>query len=230
MSITMGLRMFEERGESLVEMTAVEQLINMCRIVRDELEILGNMLKNYNEQSEASMEKIYEKVRSVKNRGEDAVMLVMEYLVKSSEVMLYSSSYINMIRGLDKIVQQIDGVAYRILLAHESKVLLDKGVLETFMKMIELERQQLGAIENAVSRIRLSPKKVMEEVNVVFKIEEEIDTMFRKSLFDIYTRYSGYITALLILKDIFEHLEDISDFLKNVGEEIRYLALARSAR
>ncbi|MEM4751188.1 MAG: DUF47 family protein, partial [Desulfurococcaceae archaeon] len=68
------------------------------------------------------------------------------------------------------------------------------------------------------------------EVNVVFKIEEEIDTMFRKSLFDIYTRYSGYITALLILKDIFEHLEDISDFLKNVGEEIRYLALARSAR
>ncbi|MEM0368121.1 MAG: DUF47 domain-containing protein, partial [Desulfurococcaceae archaeon] len=75
---------------------------------------------------------------------------------------------------------------------------------------------------------RLSPKAVLENVNNIFEVEEEIDTIYRKSLFEIYARYSGYITALLILKDIFEHLEETSDFLKNIGEEIRYLAMARS--
>ncbi|MEM4718372.1 MAG: DUF47 family protein, partial [Desulfurococcaceae archaeon] len=77
-------------------------------------------------------------------------------------------------------------------------------------------------------KIRLSPKVVLEVVNNVFSIEEEIDGIYRKSLFEIYSRYSGYITALLIFKDIFEHLEDISDFIKSAGEEIRYLALSRA--
>lgn len=221
--------MFEERRESLVEMTAIEQLTNMCRIVRDELDLLDVMLKNYRENTEVPIEKVYEKIRATKNRGEDMVILIMEYLTRSSEIVMYSSSYMNMVKILDKVVQQIDAVAYRLLLACESKILLDENVLETFMKMVDLEKSQLNSIENALAKIRLSPKKVLEELNTVFKIEEEIDLMFRKSLFDVYARYSGYITALLILKDIFEHLEDISDFLKNIGEEIRYLALARSA-
>jgi len=221
--------MFEEGRESLVEMTVVEHLVNMCRIVRDELLVLDTMLKHYGEGFGQSLEKIYERIRTIKNRGEEMVIMIMEYLIKSSELALYTSSYINMVRVLDRVIQQIDAVAYRTLLAHESKLILEKAVLETFTKIMELELRQLSAIEEALSKIRLSPKKVLEDVNEVFKIEEEIDTIFRKSLFDVYGKYPGYITALLILKDIFEHLEDISDFLKNVGEEIRYLALARSS-
>lgn len=219
----------EERRESLVEMTAAEYIVNMCRIVRDEVNELATMLKAYQEgKLTGELGKIYERVRNIKNKGEELVVLVMEYLVKSSEVVFYSSSYINMIRTLDRVLQQIDGVAYRVFLAHENKLLLDKDVLDTFIKVIELEKKQIQELENAIMRIRLSPKAVLENVNNIFEVEEEIDTIYRKSLFEIYARYSGYITALLILKDIFEHLEETSDFLKNIGEEIRYLAMARS--
>ncbi|MEM0001271.1 MAG: DUF47 family protein [Desulfurococcaceae archaeon] len=221
--------MMEERRESLVEMTAAEYIVNMCRIVRDEVNELATMLKAYQEgKLTGELGKIYERVRNIKNKGEELVVLVMEYLVKSSEVVFYSSSYINMIRTLDRVLQQIDGVAYRVFLAHENKLLLDKDVLDTFIKVIELEKKQIQELENAIMRIRLSPKAVLENVNNIFEVEEEIDTIYRKSLFEIYARYSGYITALLILKDIFEHLEETSDFLKNIGEEIRYLAMARS--
>lgn len=222
--------MMEERRESLVEMTAVEYIVNMCRIVKDEMSELTSMLKAYQEgRLTGELGKIYERVRNIKNKGEELIVLIMEYLVKSSEIVFYSSSYINMIRSLDRVIQQIDGVAYRVFLAHENKVLLDKDVLDTFIKVIESEKKQIQELENAVMRIRLSPKAVLENVSNIFEIEEEIDTIYRKSLFEIYARYSGYITALLILKDIFEHLEEISDFLKNIGEEIRYLAIARSA-
>ncbi|MEM1773431.1 MAG: DUF47 family protein [Desulfurococcaceae archaeon] len=221
--------MMEERRESLVEMTAAEYIVNMCRIVRDEVNELATMLKAYQEgKLTGELGKIYERVRNIKNKGEELVVLVMEYLVKSSEVVFYSSSYINMIRTLDRVLQQIDGVAYRVFLAHENKLLLDKDVLDPFIKVIELEKKQIQELENAIMRIRLSPKAVLENVNNIFEVEEEIDTIYRKSLFEIYARYSGYITALLILKDIFEHLEETSDFLKNIGEEIRYLAMARS--
>lgn len=222
--------MIVERRESIVEMTTAEQLINMCRVVRDELEDLNVMLKNYySERSEVETRGLYEKMRNTKNRGEQLKTLIMEYLIRSTEIVPYSSTYINLVEMLDRIIQQVDAVAYRILLARENKVMFDRTFIDTFVKIVELEKKQLDAIENALPKIRLSPKKVFEELNAVFIIEEDIDTIFRKSLFEIYNRYSGYITALLILKDIFEHLEDISDFLKSIGEEVRYLALVKSA-
>jgi uncharacterized protein Yka (UPF0111/DUF47 family) len=221
--------MIEERRESLVEMTAIEHIVNMCRIVRDEMSELNLMLKVYQEgKGGGDLGKIYEKVRNIKNKGEELVVLIMEYLIKSSEVVFYSSSFINIIRTLDRVLQQIDGVAYRVYLAHENKVLLDKDVLDTFINIIEIEKKQVQDLEDAFMKIRLSPKAVLGIISSVFETEENIDTIYRKSLFEIYARYSGYITALLILKDIFEHLEEISDFLKNVGEEVRYLAIARS--
>ncbi|MEM0059421.1 MAG: DUF47 domain-containing protein, partial [Desulfurococcaceae archaeon] len=111
--------MIEERRESLVEMTAIEHIVNMCRIVRDEMSELNLMLKVYQEgKGGGDLGKIYEKVRNIKNKGEELVVLIMEYLIKSSEVVFYSSSFINIIRTLDRVLQQIDGVAYRVYLAH----------------------------------------------------------------------------------------------------------------
>jgi uncharacterized protein Yka (UPF0111/DUF47 family) len=217
--------MSEESG-ALVEMTAIEEIINICRIVGDELSSLAEMLRRYHSEG-VELGKLYERVREIKNKGEENYIRVMQYLVKSSEVALYVPIYINIVRNLDKIIQQVDAVAYRIYLARENNIVLDKNVVDTFLGIISLESKQVQGIEEALSKIRLSPKVVLDKLETVFSVEEEIDSIYRKSLFEVYAKYSGYITALLILRDIFEHLEEISDFLKNTGEELRYLALAR---
>jgi len=217
--------MSEESG-ALVEMTAIEEIINICRIVGDELGGLAEMLRRYHSEG-VELGKLYERVREIKNKGEENYIRVMQYLVKSSEVALYVPIYINIVRNLDKIIQQVDAVAYRIYLARENNIVIDKNVVDTFLGIISLESKQVQGIEEALSKIRLSPKVVLDKLETVFSVEEEIDSIYRKSLFEVYAKYSGYITALLILRDIFEHLEEISDFLKNTGEELRYLALAR---
>jgi uncharacterized protein Yka (UPF0111/DUF47 family) len=217
--------MSEESG-ALVEMTAIEEIINICRIVGDELSSLAEMLRRYHSEG-VELGKLYERVREIKNKGEENYIRVMQYLVKSSEVALYVPIYINIVRNLDKIIQQVDAVAYRIYLARKNNIVIDKNIVDTFLGIISLESKQVQGIEEALSKIRLSPKVVLDKLETVFSVEEEIDSIYRKSLFEVYAKYSGYITALLILKDIFEHLEEISDFLKNTGEELRYLALAR---
>jgi uncharacterized protein Yka (UPF0111/DUF47 family) len=217
--------MSEESG-ALVEMTAIEEIINICRIVGDELSSLAEMLRRYHSEG-VELGKLYERVREIKNKGEKNYIRVMQYLVKSSEVALYVPIYINIVRNLDKIIQQVDAVAYRIYLARENNILIDKNIVDTFLGIISLESKQVQGIEEALSKIRLSPKVVLDKLETVFSVEEEIDSIYRKSLFEVYAKYSDCITALLILRDIFEHLEEISDFLKNTGEELRYLALAR---
>ncbi|MCC6054643.1 MAG: DUF47 family protein [Thermosphaera sp.] len=217
--------MSEESG-ALVEMTAIEEIINICRIVEDELSSLAEMLRRYHSEG-VELGKLYERVREIKNKGEENYIRVMQYLVKSSEVALYVPIYINIVRNLDKIIQQVDAVAYRIYLARKNNIVIDKNIVDTFLGIISLESKQVQGIEEALSKIRLSPKVVLDKLETVFSVEEEIDSIYRKSLFEVYAKYSDYITALLILRDIFEHLEEISDFLKNTGEELRYLALAR---
>lgn len=221
--------MVEAGKGSLVELTTLEQITNMCRIIQDEISAIKDMLAEYNSIREEELSKLYERVRSTKNRGEELKVLLLEYLVRSAEIAMYSSNYVNIIKSLDKAIQQLDGAAYRILLARENKVILRDETTSVFQKILDLEKRQIQHLENSVSRLSISPKTSLEELNMVFKIEEEIDMMFRKELVDIYNKYSGYITALLVLKDVLEHIEDSSDFIKTAGEEVRYLALVRLA-
>lgn len=221
--------MVEAGKGSLVELTTLEQIINMCRLIQDEISVIKDMLLEYNNVRENGLSKLYEKVRSTKNRGEELKVMLLEYLVRSAEIAMYSSNYVNIVKALDKAVQQLDGAAYRILLARENKVILREETTNVFQKILELEKRQVQHLENSVARLSVSPKASMEELNMVFKIEEEIDMMFRKELVEIYNKYSGYITALLVLKDVLEHIEEASDFIKTAGEEVRYLALVRLA-
>jgi uncharacterized protein Yka (UPF0111/DUF47 family) len=221
--------MIEERKSSLVELTTLEQIVNMCRILRDEIEALEEMLTIYGTLHDADLYKLYERVRSTKNRGEELKVLLLEYLVRSSEIIMYSVNYVNIVKTIDRAIQQLDGAAYRVLLAKENKIILSDETIEILKKLLELEKKQVQHLENSATKLTVSPKSSLEELNSVFKLEEEIDVMFRKELIDIYNRYSGYITALLILKDIIEHIEDSSDLIKTAGEEVRYLALVRLA-
>jgi uncharacterized protein Yka (UPF0111/DUF47 family) len=222
----MGVVAMSEEGGSLVELTAVEEIINMCRLTKDELDELVKMFKLYSDEK-SDLRKVYERVRNLKNQGEELYLRTMQYLVKSVEIAMFISTYINIVKGLDRAIQDIDAVAYRVYLARESNVIFDKGVIDTFIKVLEIEMRQIDKLEEALSKIKLSPKVVLEKLGEVFVAEEEVDTIYRKSMFEIYTRYFGYVPALLILKDIFERLEDISDYFKSVAEELRFLALAR---
>lgn len=221
--------MIEERKSSLVELTTLEQIVNMCRILQDEIRTLADMLAIYSGSHDVDLFKLYERARSIKNKGEDLKVLLLEYLVRSSEIVMYSANYANIVKTLDRAIQQLDGAAYRVLLAKENKIILSEETIEVFRKILELEKQQVHYLEDSVTKLTVSPKTSLEALNAVFKIEEEIDLMFRKELISIYNRYSGYITALLILKDILEHIEEVSDFIKTAGEEVRYLALVRLA-
>lgn len=220
-----------EGSSTLVELTATEYLINLCRIVRDEIEMLKSLVNMYND---INVEKkravdIYSKVRNIKERGEEQKVLIMEYLVKNSEIAMFTKGYIEITRILDRIIQHLDSVGYRFVLMIENDVLVGRDATGEFIRFIEMLREQLDALEASIDKLRVSPKKALEALNKVFTIEEDVDERFRRGLFEIYSKYAGYISALLILKDIYEHLEEISDFLKNAGEELRYLILVKSA-
>jgi len=211
---------------SIAELTALEYMNNMMTIISDQVAMLVAMIGEGSDLQE--MERKYEKMRLVKQRGEETKIMLMEYLVKNSEFMMYSRSYIEMVRTMDRFIQHADSVAYRLLIAFRSNIRIRDELLKNMQSMIQRVKQQVDLIREALAKMPAHPRKSMEHVDEVLKLEEEVDQEFRRSIFEVYEKYSTSITGLMILKDLIEYIEELSDLLKNLGEEIRYLSLVKT--
>ncbi|MFZ8791640.1 MAG: DUF47 domain-containing protein [Thermosphaera aggregans] len=217
--------MSEVENSSLAELTAVEYLINFSRIVDEAARLIDSLVNAYVDGNDVN--KLYERFREVKTKAEETNTIVMEYLVKSSEVMRYSRSYIEVVYDFEKIIQHLDGVAYRIVLLKENNVQLDKELVSTIRVMTSIVRKQRDSLELALSKLTTAPRKIISDLNEVVKLEEEADDLFRRITFQVYSKLANNLTGLMVLKDIIEYLEDVCDDFRNIGEEIRYLALVR---
>lgn len=81
-----------EESSALVEITAIEEIVNITRIIHDELVELVEMMKKYSEEN-SDIGKLYERIRNIKNKGEENYLRVMQYLVKSSNRPLCTNIY-----------------------------------------------------------------------------------------------------------------------------------------
>ncbi|MCY0868706.1 MAG: DUF47 domain-containing protein [Desulfurococcus sp.] len=217
----------EPAAGSIAELTAMEQLSNMVLLIREQVSMLASMLEHYG--GDSNLEETYEEMRLNKHKGEEMKIMLMEYLVRNSEVMMYSRSYIEMVRVADRFIQHADSVAYRLLVAYKNNVKINSHLLETLRSMIQDIRQQVELARSAFAKLPSYPRKAIEDVEGILKLEEDVDRIFRESIFKVYEEYSSSVSGLMVLKDLIEYVEELSDLLKYLGEEIRYLALVKTA-
>ncbi|ADV64552.1 DUF47 domain-containing protein [Desulfurococcus mucosus] len=211
---------------SLAELTAIEYLNNMMSILSDEVSLLTALMNQYS--TGTDIEKTYEKMRLIKQRGEETKIMLMEYLVKNSEVMMYSSSYIEMVRTIDRFIQHADSVAYRLVIASKNNIGIRGDLKSTLDSMLQRIRQQVDLIRDALAKLSTHPRRSIDHVDEVLKLEDDVDRVFRELIFKVYETYAGSVTGLMVLKDLIEYVEELSDLLKYLGEEIRYLALVKT--
>lgn len=217
-------------NESLAEMTIKEYILSLTRILEDELKLLNGMFTSWAATSSKAddLNKAYERIRSIKGDGENVKVMIMEYLVKNSEVLMYSGRYMEIVRSLDRIIQHTDGLAYRFLLLIENNIRVEPSIIKTLVEMNEQSIKQLKKLMEAINILSVNPKRSLDHINEVINAEDIVDSMYRKLVFEIYQKLAGYVPALMVLKDIAEFQEEICDLLKDIGEELRYLALVRS--
>lgn len=215
--------------ESLAEMTTKEYLVNIMATIEDELKLFRSILMTRVELLKSSeLSKHYEKIREIKNRSEELKNQIMEYLVRNSEILMYSGRYIEIVRTLDRIAQHVDGLAYRYVLLIENGLQVDSTILKTLAEMNEQSLYQLRNLVDALNILPVNARKALEYLENVVRAEDIVDSMFRKAVFEIYQKLSGQVPALMMTKDIVEYQEEVCDLLKEIGEEIRYLVLVRT--
>ncbi|NAZ26653.1 MAG: DUF47 family protein [Thermogladius sp.] len=212
---------------SIAEMNSIDYLTALTRDVEDAVAVLEEAISAY--ASGSNVARVYPKLRELKNKAEEGKVMIMEYIMRVGEAFTNARSYIAVVQALDRIAQLSDGAGYRLLLLEESNIRLDKKIVDSIVELLKTARRQLALIRDSLEKLRLNPRKSISDSNEVSKLEAYADELYRNTAFNLYTIHGGNIVALMVGKEIVDFIEDICDSAKMIGEEIRFIALLKTA-
>jgi uncharacterized protein Yka (UPF0111/DUF47 family) len=186
------------------------------------------MLRDLDEGKSVAVEKRYARIKNMKDNIEQSTINLMEYVIKVSPALMFKDVYVTVIQDLVRSAEHAEAAAFRILLLNnkEFKRMSDKIyvlVEETIKKLSGM----IDILSSMITKLRENPKQIRELYFELIKSEDSIDEYYREGGIDILKEYSNDVGALMLLKELFDKLEDAADILKRVGTYIRYIALHR---
>lgn len=125
--------------------------------------------------------------------------------------------------AIEDIAGYISGTAIRF--QYISPKILKKSKLDIECKeLISLSIESVNQLNKVVHTLSLNPLKALEMSSEVQKIERTVDQKYRTLLGRIFKEIDSF-KDLLILKDIIEEIEDLSDKCLTASDSITIVAL-----
>ena len=221
---------YSESGEqeSIAETNIVEQLNIMLRDLEECFRELLFMVKDLDEGRAVAVDKRYMRVRSIKDNIENTSVNLMDYVIKVSPILTFKDIYLYLIQDIVRAAEHAEAAAYRNLLLNtkEFERLPDKlyaELDETVRKIIDM----VSKVRTMLEKIRADQKYIRELYIELLKVENAVDEYYRESGLEIIKHYSKDVGALILLKELFDKLEDSADIMKRVGTYIRFISIHR---
>lgn len=223
------LNEIRERGEreSIAESAISEQLVALVRRSIDLFREFQILLKELDDLNKTGVEKIYGRIRLIKDEIEEGATNLFEYVVRVSPALPMENLYIGIIQDVVRLAEHGEAAANRALL------LVTKG----FGKMSDNMYIYLDSMTRRVTEMmsviidmlnKLSNSKAIKELyQKETSLENNVDEIYRELGLEIIKAYSSDVGALLLLKELTDKLEDTADTLKKVGSNLRLISLHR---
>ncbi len=210
---------------SLAEMSVLEQLHNLARMIEDTVKEAGLLLEDLTEGKKESIKARYNRVRAYKDQVEVARDKILEYLVRVSPTLLYKDLYMSIASRMERIAQDMDAASYRSLVVAYKNLKLKPGTGERLLNLYKGSSETYANLLDAIRTLPINPRKTFEKCGTVASLEEKVDKIYRDIELHIYEEYTDNIAALLLIKEIADLLEDSSDMAKEASDYLKYLAL-----
>jgi len=214
--------------ESIAEANIIEQLNAMLRDLEECFRELLFMVKDLDEGKTVVVDKRYGRIRNIKESVENASLNLMDYVIKVSPALTFRDIYLYIIQDVVRAAEHAEAAAYRNLLLNtkEFERLPDKLYVEldeTVRKIIDM----ISKVRLMLEKLRSDQKYVRELYVELIKMENVVDEYYREGGLEIIKNYSKDVGTLILLKELFDKLEDAADILKRVGTYIRFISIHR---
>lgn len=218
-----------ERGEreSIAESAISEQLVALLRRSTDLFKELQSLLKELDDLNKAGVEKIYGRIRLIKDEIEEGATNLFEYVVRVSPALPMENLYVGIVQNIIRLSEHGEAAANRaLLLATKGFEKMSDNMYIYLDSVIRRITEMISVVIDMLNKLR-SSKAVKELYQKETTLENNVDEIYRELGLEIIKCYSNDVGALLLLKELADKLEDTADILKKVGSDLRLISLHR---
>lgn len=219
------------KQRSLAEENLNEQLLGMIRIVRKPVTMVHDLVAKMMEGKDSELKQLYDEIKSVKENVENMKEDTLTYLARLGNILFTSNLYRDLFLGITRAAQIAEGIAYRVYLLTSNAGKIDsEPIMKNLTEMTNKIRNEYAILENAAEVLTTNPKKSYEITQNVSSIEDEIDALYRKLAYMLYRELKQDLVTLMLMRDIIDMIEELADTLRDVAEDIKFLALFQAAK
>jgi len=209
-------------SQDIVEMVIQEQLQQIVSELTEQVRILREYIYN----TKQNNFQFYIKINGIKSNIELMKIKLSEYIAKISQGLLDKDVYIEILKNLEKISQNIDAAAYRLGILRQKSINIEEIILNLLKGIIEKILDSLDKLLSSLRVLLSNPKLSRDLARVVIKLEEDVDELYRSFELRLFENSNNLIYIMLV-KDIGDRLEDAEDLLRSCADSIYYLTSQR---
>jgi len=209
--------------------TADERLAGILRselmTAKEMLKSIINVLRGVGEAEEAELKRMLKEIGEGKRRIELLQREFLDYFSRVAPSLYNREEWMGMFAKISGIVDKLSGIAYRAEYLASKSWRLPRGVREA---LVELASSLLSIIDQYLLMMNVALSEVDKALEARRRIaltEAEIDSRYRRATFAILDAPISAPCAILLLY-IAEMLEDVSDLVNSVADDLYLVALS----
>lgn len=215
--------MFSGEAEIQARRRTLAVMQDEVRTVLDAVRDLAEAYNFFLEDDEEGLKSTIEKIRKSEDNTESLRRNLTRELGEIGTMLMNREDILRTSYAIEDIAGYISGTAWRFQYISPKvlkKAKLDKEVRE----LIDLSIESVNQLNKVVHTLSLNPLKALEMATDVQKIERTIDGKYRSLLGRVINETDSF-KDLVILKDIIEEIEDLSDKCLTASDSITIVAL-----
>ncbi|MEM2841935.1 MAG: DUF47 family protein [Thermoproteota archaeon] len=205
------------------------EVLQMCQdLVRhssDSMRSLHRMITTYDPKKLDEMRPIFEEIKVAKERALVLKRNLSNELIAAGAILLSREDFLRLAVPITEISDLAEGVAYRLMDLLERKGQISSSLL---MKIAELSDGVLDCVlklREVVFALNFNTDRVESLAVEVEAQERKVDEHYRSVVLSIAYSNSS-VSTILVLKDVVDMLEEISDKAEDATDSARILALS----
>ncbi|TFG05868.1 MAG: DUF47 family protein [Promethearchaeota archaeon] len=205
------------------EMKALDILQDHLRQVLASITELRNLVDDWFEKKEESVQIHIKKLEDIENKANDIKWKILNEL-SSAQTMLNREDFMRLVMTNDSLVDHTEGIGHRVLLLMNwipdtKTVSYIKDMLDAILKMMMTLRESIFVLTQ-------NSENSINKASEIYELERNIDALHRDAVKHLYSQDLDAKTLHLAV-GLIEHLEDLADIGEDVTDAIRIIAVAR---
>ena len=168
-----------------------------------------------------------EAIKEIEKKGNEIKLQIYDYLAKIGEALMYREDWMRLILNLDSILDYVDSISFWISIATSKRWYPTPEVAEGFKQLLSSVSSMLEKLRAALSLFMSNVHKTLEACNQLEEVERAVDELHRDLGLKLLESNVS-TSALMLLHEVCERLETLSDLALRTGDSLRLLAMHRA--